>query len=65
MNLHTEFNGRNTHDAKRRALNFWYMNRSGLGLSLSEFFSRCRVRTAPGLTTITYYPEGPAHARMR
>ncbi|MFN3197872.1 MAG: hypothetical protein ACE366_05575 [Bradymonadia bacterium] len=63
MMMSTEFNGRSTHDAKRRALNYWYMNRDGLGLSLSQFFSRCRVRTARGLTTITYYPEDQAQFR--
>lgn len=61
MSLYTEFNGRSTHDAKRRALNYWYLNRQGLGMSVSEFFSRCRVRTQPNLTTITYYPELQKH----
>lgn len=53
-----EFTGRSARDAKRRALNFWYQNRDGLGLSLSDFFADCRVHSDPGLTRIVYAPGG-------
>lgn len=50
-----EFSGLTPHVAKRRALNYWYRNRDDLGLTLSEFFGRCRVRQLGGTTHITFY----------
>lgn len=49
------FRGRNAHDAKRRALNYWYQHRRQLDLSLAEFFARCRVSHGRSSTTITLY----------
>ncbi len=53
-----EFNGLNARMAKRRALNYWYLHRGDLELSVAEFFARCRVQTAGGITRITFYAEG-------
>ncbi len=53
-----EFSGLSPRVAKRRALQYWYNNRDSLGLSLSEFFGRCRVRSAGRATHITFYAEG-------
>ena len=50
-----EFNGVTPRVAKRRALNYWYMNRSMLGMSMNEFFSHCRMRENEGMTQITFY----------
>jgi len=50
-----EFSGLTAHVAKRRALNYWYQNRDDLGMSLSEFFGRCRVSTHGRATQITFY----------
>lgn len=54
-----QFNGLNARVAKRRALNYWYVNRDALGLSLSEFLGRCRVVQRSGVTCITFYDGGP------
>lgn len=51
------FSGRSAREAKRRALNYWYVNRGELGMSLSDFFAQCRVASGNGLTCITFYPE--------
>lgn len=37
------FVGKNRADAKRKALNYWYLNRTKLGLDLQEFSARCRL----------------------
>jgi Na+-transporting NADH:ubiquinone oxidoreductase subunit NqrF len=50
-----EFSGLSPRLAKRRALNYWYMNRSLLGLSMSQFFSQCRMCEDNGMTKITFY----------
>ncbi len=52
-----EFNGLSPRLAKRRALNYWYQHRGELELSVAEFFSRCRVKDAGGITRITYYVD--------
>ncbi len=52
-----EFTGFDARVAKRRALNYWYMNRETLDLSVAEFFAQCRVRTAGRLTHIIYTPH--------
>jgi len=54
MNQH-EFSGISPRLAKRRALNYWYVNRGLLGMSMSEFFGQCRMREADGVTKITFY----------
>ena len=51
-----EFCGTTPRVAKRRALNYWYVNRGHLGMSMSQFFSHCRIREARGQTKITFYP---------
>lgn len=50
-----EFSGLSPHVAKRRALNYWYRNRDDLGMTLSEFLGRCRVRQHGSATHITFY----------
>ena len=50
-----EFNGLSPRLAKRRALNYWYVNRTRLGISLREFFSQCRMCEDQGVTKITFY----------
>ena len=50
-----EFRGLSPRLAKRRALNYWYVNRSRLGMSMSEFFSNCRMCDEKGMTKITFY----------
>lgn len=52
-----EFSGLSPRVAKRRALQYWYTNRDDLGLSLAEFFGRCRVRSAGRTTHITFYDD--------
>ncbi len=52
-----EFSGLSPRVAKRRALQYWYTHREDLGLSLSEFFGRCRVRRSGAATHITFYTE--------
>lgn len=37
------FQGRSRADAKRKALNYWCVNREKLGLDLREFSARCRL----------------------
>ena len=34
------FTGRTRSDAKRKALNYWYMNQSSLAMSIREFSAR-------------------------
>jgi hypothetical protein len=53
---HFEFCGTNPRVAKRRALNYWYINRGRLGMTMSQFFSQCRMREARGETQIIFYP---------
>ena len=56
MNGH-EFCGRNVSLAKRRAMNYWYVNRRNLGLTMAEFFKRCRLREDDNATKIVFYPR--------
>lgn len=49
-----EFKGRTRADAKRRALNFWYMNKRKLGLDVRGFMALCRLQTDG--RTIVFYP---------
>ena len=51
-----EFQGRNTQEAKRRALTYWYQHHQALGLSLAQFFAQCRGNQASGGVIITFYP---------
>ena len=37
------FCGRDRTHAKRKALDFWYQNRDRLGMTLRDFFQRCRL----------------------
>ena len=55
-----KFSARTTRIAKRRALQFWYLNRTALGLSLRDFFSHCRLAESDGMTHITFYPTSAA-----
>ena len=59
MNNH-EFCGTSPRVAKRRAMNYWYVNRGRLGMTMSQFFSHCRMREAGGQTMITFYPAASA-----
>jgi len=52
-----KFSGSSARLAKRRALQFWYMNRGHLGLSLRDFFAYCRMAESEGMTHITFYPS--------
>ncbi len=52
-----KFTGASARLAKRRALQFWYMNRGQLGLSLRDFFGHCRMGESHGMTHITFYPS--------
>ena len=49
------FRGRNRADAKRKALNFWYVNQQRLGLSLGAFSAQCRLLEDE--RTIVFYEE--------
>ncbi len=62
MNNALRFSGRTAREAKRRALNYWYVHRGELGLSLSDFFACCRVASGSGSTCITFHPD-PRSAR--
>ena len=55
-----EFTGRTARVAKRRALNYWYTNRSRLGLSMVDFFKCCRLREGSGETQIIFKPQQAA-----
>jgi hypothetical protein len=55
------FNGRDRAHAKRKALDYWYHNRERLGLTLSDFFARCRL--SPDNRTITFHGIGAADVR--
>ena len=57
---HFDFTATNERLAKRRALTYWYNNRSSLGMSMSQFFRRCRLREEAGHTSIRFYPEDAA-----
>lgn len=57
---HFEFTATNARLAKRRALTYWYNNRSNLGMSMSQFFRQCRLREEEGHTSIRFYPEDVA-----
>jgi len=46
------FSGRNRTHVKRKALDYWYHNRTVLRLSMNEFFARCRL--SPDERTITF-----------
>lgn len=37
------FRGEDRIQVRRKALDYWYQNRGGLGLSLRAFLERCRV----------------------
>jgi len=52
-----EFSGLSPRVAKRRALQYWYNNRDDLGLSLSQFLERCRLRETGSATHIVFYAE--------
>lgn len=54
---HFIFSGSNARLAKRRALNYWYNNRGRLGMTMNQFFERCRLREESGRTSIRFYPE--------
>jgi hypothetical protein len=49
------FSGRDRVHAKRKALDYWYNNRDVLGLSVMDFFRRCRL--SPDERTITFIPS--------
>ena len=49
-----EFHGRNRSDAKRKALNYWYLNKKGLRLDIRAFSQRCRLKSDG--RTIVFYP---------
>jgi len=53
-----EFRGMSARVAKRRALQYWYQNRDTLGLSMTEFFGRCRLCSSGDSTRITFYAHG-------
>ncbi len=55
----TEFNGRSARHAKRRALQFWYSHRDQLGLSMAEFFGRCRLQSRGPGSRIIFSPDRP------
>lgn len=46
-----QFRGRSRADAKRKALNYWYINKDALRLSLREF-SACLVLREDGKTIL-------------
>lgn len=54
-----QFAGLSPRHAKRRALGYWYTHRGELGLSVHEFFARCRMTSEGGLARITFYGERP------
>ena len=47
------FRGRSRADAKRKALNFWYINQARLNLTLREFSAKCRL--LPDDKTIVFH----------
>ncbi|MFP3870093.1 MAG: hypothetical protein ACLFVT_04320 [Syntrophobacteria bacterium] len=47
--------GRNRIDAKKRVLNYYFLNRDHLGGSMKDFFKRCTID--PSGRTITYRGE--------
>lgn len=51
------FTGRTRSDAKRKALNYWYMNQGTLGMSIREFSARLVL--LPDGKSIVFY-ETPA-----
>lgn len=51
------FKGRNRADAKRRALNYWYVNQRRLALDIRAFTARCRLQSDGN--TILFYVDGP------
>ena len=51
------FTGRTRSDAKRKALNYWYMNQNTLLMSIREF--NARLVLLPDGKSIVYY-ESPA-----
>ena len=53
------FNGLTARQAKRRALSFWYAHQRELGLTVVEFFARCRLTQEAGLSRITFHIERP------
>ncbi len=52
------FRGRSRADAKRRALNYWYMNRTTLRMDLRTFSEHCRLQADN--KTIIFYPQAQA-----
>lgn len=51
------FTGRTRSDAKRKALNYWYMNQASLAMSIREFSARLVL--LPDGKSIVFY-ETPA-----
>jgi hypothetical protein len=47
------FSGRDRTHVKRKALDYWYRHRAELGVSLRDFFRRCRLSSDE--RTITYF----------
>ena len=52
------FTGRTRSDAKRKALNYWYMNQSALAMSIREFSARLVL--LPDGKSIVFY-ETPSN----
>ena len=53
------FTGRTRSDAKRKALNYWYMNQSSLAMSIREFSARLVL--LPDGKSIVFY-DTPTNA---
>ncbi len=51
------FTGRTRSDAKRKALNYWYMNQSALAMSIREFSARL-VLLPDGKSIVFYETSG-------
>ena len=47
------FTGRTRSDAKRKALNYWFMNQSSLAMSIREFSARLVL--LPDVKSIVFY----------
>ena len=57
---HFDFTAATARLAKRRALTYWYNNRTSLGMSMNQFFHRCRLREEEGHASIRFYPNDAA-----
>ena len=53
------FSGLSARHAKRRALGYWYTHRGELGMTVNEFFARCRLSSDGGFACITFYGDRP------